>query len=214
MMITDLARGVEADERALAHLAECRECSRRLAEEENLTAGLRAWAAASAGERAPDRVEGKLIEAFRQSRKPATVRGWVPLAAAASIAAALLLFKTFSPVREAPGVAPPPPPPVEASKSVTPPIETAAIAPRRARARAPRRVVRPAQEQPEVNFLPVAQGDGWTPLDGGRLVRVELPRSALRAFGLPMNEERAQEQIQADVMLSNDGLLRAIRFVP
>jgi hypothetical protein len=28
-----------------------------------------------------------------------------------------------------------------------------------------------------------------------------------------MDEERAAEQIQADVMLSNDGLVRAIRFV-
>jgi len=44
-------------------------------------------------------------------------------------------------------------------------------------------------------------------------VRVKLPRSALLVFGLPMNEERALEQVQADVMLSNDGLLRAIRFV-
>jgi hypothetical protein len=42
---------------------------------------------------------------------------------------------------------------------------------------------------------------------------VGLPRSALRVFGLPMDEERAAEQIQADVMLSNDGLVRAIRFV-
>jgi len=41
-----------------------------------------------------------------------------------------------------------------------------------------------------------------------------LPRTALRQFGLPMAEERAQEQVQADVVLSNDGLVRAIRFVP
>jgi hypothetical protein len=76
-----------------------------------------------------------------------------------------------------------------------------------------RRGPRPAPVPREIDLLPVAQGDGWTPLDGARLVRVGLPRSALRVFGLPMDEERAAEQIQADVMLSNDGLVRAIRFV-
>ena len=85
--------------------------------------------------------------------------------------------------------------------------------PRRAVRHVAREVRRPAGPPAELDFLPVPQGDGWTPLDGGRMVRVGLPRTALRAFGLPINEERASEQVQADVMLSNDGLLRAIRFV-
>ena len=212
MTITDLARGGEADERALAHLADCRACSARLAGEEKLTAGLRAWAAASANERAPHRVEEALLETFRRSRAPARRgRGWMPVAAAGSIAAAVLLFKAFAPAREAPRVAPPAPAPVETSRVAAPPIEAA---PRRAKVRPARRVAQPVPPRAEIDFLPVPQGDGWTPLDGGRLLRVELPRSALRVFGLPMNEERAQEQVQADVMLSHDGLLRAIRFVP
>ena len=45
------------------------------------------------------------------------------------------------------------------------------------------------------------------------MVRVRLPRSALAAFGLPMNEQRAEETIQADVVLGEDGLARAVRFV-
>ena len=49
--------------------------------------------------------------------------------------------------------------------------------------------------------------------DGGQLVRVELPRSALERFGLPMNVERANERIKADVLLGEDGMARAIRFV-
>ncbi len=75
--------------------------------------------------------------------------------------------------------------------------------------------VQPATEVAEVgtDFLPVAQDDGWTPLEGGRLVRVELPKSALGVFGLPIDEERGPERVQADVMVSHDGLLRAIRFV-
>src|SRR5206468_4097419 len=140
-------------------------------------------------------------------------RRWIPVAAAGSIAAALLLAKLFTPVaRPVAHVAPPSVQTVETT-SVAP----AVVAPSPAEIRAPRRVVRrprrPAPAPAELDFLPVQQGDGWTPLDGGRLVRVGLPRTALRAFGLPMDEERASEQVQADVMLSNDGLLRAIRFV-
>ena len=44
-------------------------------------------------------------------------------------------------------------------------------------------------------------------------MRVELPRSALMSFGLPMNMERAGERIKADVVVGEDGLARAIRFV-
>jgi hypothetical protein len=45
------------------------------------------------------------------------------------------------------------------------------------------------------------------------MVRVELPRSALVSFGLPMNVERADERIKADVLVGDDGVARAIRFV-
>jgi hypothetical protein len=40
-----------------------------------------------------------------------------------------------------------------------------------------------------------------------------LPRSALASLGLPMNVERANERVKADVLLGHDGLARAIRFV-
>jgi hypothetical protein len=50
-------------------------------------------------------------------------------------------------------------------------------------------------------------------MDGGQVMRVELPRSALMSFGLPMDMERATERIKADVLVGNDGLARAIRFV-
>jgi hypothetical protein len=62
-------------------------------------------------------------------------------------------------------------------------------------------------------FLPLVSGSNLAPLDGGHLVRVELPRSALVSFGLPMNENRADERIKADVLFGNDGVARAVRFV-
>jgi hypothetical protein len=52
-----------------------------------------------------------------------------------------------------------------------------------------------------------------TPLEGGQLVRVQLPRAALASLGLPLNIERENEPVKADVLLGNDGLAHAIRFV-
>jgi hypothetical protein len=49
--------------------------------------------------------------------------------------------------------------------------------------------------------------------DGGQIVRVELPRSALANFGFPVNMDRYNEKVKADVVLGVDGLAHAIRFV-
>jgi len=63
------------------------------------------------------------------------------------------------------------------------------------------------------DFMPVGYASATTLQDGGQLVRVELPRSALVAFGLPMNVNRYDEKVKADVFFSADGMARAIRFV-
>lgn len=63
------------------------------------------------------------------------------------------------------------------------------------------------------DFVLVGYGNALDLQDGGQLVRVELPRSALTKFGLPMNMDRADERIKADVLVGTDGLARAIRFV-
>src|SRR5262245_1249096 len=62
-------------------------------------------------------------------------------------------------------------------------------------------------------FFPVMQGGELIPFEGGQLVRVRMPRSNLIPFGIPLDQERAGETIKADVLLSNDGLARAIRLV-
>jgi len=68
--------------------------------------------------------------------------------------------------------------------------------------------------EPEIatDFFPLMNRE-LTQLESGQVVRVELPRSALMSFGLPMNMDRANERIKADVVVGNDGLARAIRFV-
>jgi len=92
---------------------------------------------------------------------------------------------------------------------------------------APRRMTNASQSNRAVNkpdewisyaeiatdFFPLMNRDSLGQLDSGQVMRVELPRSALMSFGLPMNMERANERIKADVVIGDDGLARAIRFV-
>lgn len=59
-------------------------------------------------------------------------------------------------------------------------------------------------------FIPLA---GFTQSEGVHLMRVELPRSALASFGIPVNADNAGGRVKADVLLGEDGTARAIRFV-
>jgi len=62
--------------------------------------------------------------------------------------------------------------------------------------------------------------DNFTPLPGilpaeaddTEIVRVRMQRGALGALGLPVNEERAGEWIQVDLLVGNDGLPQAVRL--
>jgi hypothetical protein len=63
------------------------------------------------------------------------------------------------------------------------------------------------------DYFPIDLGSYLQPFDGGRVVRVKLPRSALMNYGLPVDPLRADEAVKADVVIGNDGMARAIRFV-
>lgn len=62
-------------------------------------------------------------------------------------------------------------------------------------------------------FMPLAYGG--VPFTDGRLVRLEVPRTALRAFGLaPADVDLSPtDPVFADVVVGEDGLARAVRFV-
>jgi hypothetical protein len=70
-----------------------------------------------------------------------------------------------------------------------------------------------SSEEITTDFLPLSYGSSMSQFDDGQIVRVELPRSALQSFGLPVNAERASERVKADVLLGHDGVAQAIRFV-
>jgi len=73
----------------------------------------------------------------------------------------------------------------------------------------------PEKEKTEIatNFFSIGDTSALSLADGGQLVRVELPRSALMRFGLPVSTDQASERVKADVLVGSDGIARAIRFV-
>jgi hypothetical protein len=70
-----------------------------------------------------------------------------------------------------------------------------------------------AQNEITTPFISLTQGYTLAMAEGGQVLRVELPRSALASFGLPVNAQRINEPVKADVVVGNDGIARAIRFV-
>jgi hypothetical protein len=65
----------------------------------------------------------------------------------------------------------------------------------------------------DTNFLPLMAASPLEPTESGHLIRMNLPRSTLGRFGFPINSERSEEPIKADVLIGEDGVARAIRFV-
>jgi hypothetical protein len=232
---------VRARTKALVHRANCDRCARRLEDEHNLTAGLRSLADQMKSLEAGPQVEAQLLAAFRDGRDSGSVfaqpRRWLYWVGAAA-AVVLLVFGVVAmrarvgspPRQEAREIVKP----LESPKSPSDNDQSASFsAPRDTPLRPlsnpkPRRVtaskassqstgapVGAGSNNNEIatDFFPVGDGSALNMQDGGQLVRVELPRSALARFGLPVNMERANQRVKADVLFSADGLARAIRFV-
>jgi len=230
----------DARQAVAAHARECRECAALLAGEEALAAGLRALAAGQQAEQAPPALEAALGMAFRERAakpEPASARAvarvlislvtWrrtVALAAASLALVACLLWWRAQPaapqgqgVTAGPPARPLPQAAPQRSAEAPPAITKVAQARRPARSAAKRRITKPpAGEAPqagsESEFIVLPGTPPWALQDGARLVRATMPRSALVSFGLPVNAERAGQPIRVDLILSEDGVARAIRF--
>lgn len=70
-----------------------------------------------------------------------------------------------------------------------------------------------AERELVTEFMPLGTGDYSASVDAGQVVRVELPRSALSSIGMPVSADLAGERVKADVLVGEDGVARAIRFV-
>ena len=222
-------------DRGLIHTEVCNRCAARLAQERALLARMRAVGAEMAGEEPPARVDALLLAAFRAQTAATTSSTVIPaqgragrwsnwkLAVAAGILILIsvmaIIWKSTSsrmPQREERAVAPKPvntPGP-----QAEPPVGRDQVAderpknlPKRVRRRAPVK----SQDEAEVvtQFFSLREGEDLTTLDSLQVVRIELPGSALGEVGLPFDPETVNEPVKADVMLGQDGLARAIRFV-
>ncbi len=67
------------------------------------------------------------------------------------------------------------------------------------------------EEEIATEFFPLVNENALP--ERGQLRRVQVPRSTLINFGLPVNAERLEFPINADLLVGEDGGARAIRFV-
>jgi hypothetical protein len=191
----------------------------RPSDEDALLAGLRALREKVAGDAPPVSVRTALVAEFRrrQSRNEANLRRkpllWMSLAAAAA-----LLIVILATHRQTPPVIrteAPPKPVVTVAEGAPEPPPTVVVQPvRRKIRRAPPQRQQPAPDREvATEFLALPYAPRFTSEDRGQLVRVRLPRESMRSFGLPVNEDRIVNAVKADVLIGEDGIARAIRFV-
>jgi hypothetical protein len=204
-------------------------------DEEKLTRGLKALAAEMESLGAPDSVELKLREAFRKQNvvvpfvaKRSSSRYWLAAAIAAMllIAVSVVAFRLNMRVddRNVARQDQPPSTPTVTNVSSPAPQEVAGVEDPLPRAPKPKHVRHVPARRPEntqlanhaeiaTDFIPLSYMTAANLQDGGQIVRVELPRSALAKFGLPVNMDRYNEKVKADVLFGVDGMAHAIRFV-
>jgi hypothetical protein len=69
---------------------------------------------------------------------------------------------------------------------------------------------RPAPQKNEQQpFIQIPYAPPFTPYDEGQILRVNMTGSSVRRMGIPV----AAQQVQADLLVGNDGLPRALRLV-
>ncbi len=205
-------------------------------DEEMLTRGLKALAAEMDHVEAPPEVELKVLKAFRARQvvtpitsRRSTSRYWV----AAAIAAMLLItisviayrvnrrvdadrqFARQEQPQSTPTVKDEPRKQEQVAGVQEQEVPPSVPKPRHVRhtsARRPENTQLANHAEIATDFIPLSYMTPANLQDGGQIVRVELPRSALAKFGLPVNMDR-NEKVKADVLFGVDGMAHAIRFI-
>jgi hypothetical protein len=199
LLAVGLARGEDLEpadrEAGLSHARRCLRCAARLEDEGAVTAALRALAARTSDAEAPGTVEWALRRALRESKtgvaggsgRRAGLFHAVPAAllVAAAVLAAVVVVPRGTPPRGEPGRA--------ASPVVVPTSPAAA-------------------RGEEADFVSLSYGEDLRELDSLHVVEVELPRTALAAFGWPAGDLQAGS-VTAEVIVGHDGVARAIRVL-
>jgi hypothetical protein len=195
--------GFRFRERALAHAESCACCGLLLTDGEALDFALRNLIQHNAGREAPPRVEAALLREFQVSKLAGSRRRVHGQLAALGAAAAILLALGLGVqhgIALRPSAAPPQGANVAPDASATPADSAAASS-------------QQDEDEYTAEFVPVPYADDPAALEGGAIVRVTLPRSALPSFGLPITESDGTDRVFADLLVSEDGTPQAIRLV-
>lgn len=225
----DVPEGLEASalDAALGHAQDCSRCARQLHQARELVVSLQALAWADRNRQAPAYCEVRLLEAFRAERGRNRRKDWAPwMAAAAALivaAGASLLWRHASssarraPERAAVSVSAPPSSPAQLPPALTapPPSRSAPVSPGRLHAAGTGKAVAadgPAEEL--ADFIPLPFADQDAPLGSGEVVRIRLSEADLGLLGVPVSEDAGGRSLTADVVIGEDGVARAIRFMP
>ena len=201
-------------------------CSRCAALQESWQAAgvdLRAFAEDTAMAQAPARVEMRLRQEFRTQhvtfkvRRAAVVAAWA--LAAAAVFAGVVTWRNWLHGRQevamkhlssAPAAKKPP----ESNSSAGTNHENTAqvtngMPPQDSAGAASSETLVADNELTGFTLLP---GTLALDADDAAILRVRMQRGALGALGLPVNEERANEWIQLDLLVGDDGLPQAVRL--
>lgn len=153
---------------------------------------LRALAEEDRPREAPRAVEQTLLAAFRK-RYERRRSGWA-IVAAASLAAGVAMFFVSIPKEESMTVR------VAGLRVVEVPTP-----------RHPEAVVAPREVQEVATPFYALMED--EPLGRAELIRTKVPASAMKAVGLPVADEHLNDLVPAEVLVGEEGLARAIRFI-
>ena len=226
---------------ALAHSDACDDCAARLGDEQMLTLGLQSLASEMESLEAPREIEAKLLAAFRAREvvvpitKRSSSRYWLAaIAAMLLIAISVVVFRWSNRPADEPRQAikqeqPQPKQDVsnKSNEQLVQTVEKSSVdyllpppsKPKRIRPVSLRRsnnaaVANHVTKEIATDFIPLSYMSAASlQQEGGQIIRVQVPRSALANFGFPVNMDRYNEKVKADVLYGVDGMARAIRFV-
>jgi predicted anti-sigma-YlaC factor YlaD len=196
------------EQAAREHLRNCPHCAALHENWQTLRADLQSISGETSQTEAPPRVEMRLRQDFRtkhrtmKTRRAAVIAAW-SLAAAAALVAAVSLV-TWRSSRD-PGIA----------RNGSP----SSVSSRTNPGQNSRDVTASGVELGDVLVASNNSGDftllpGSIPsaMDDATVVHVEMQRAALGALGLTVNEEHADDWIQVDLLVGEDGLPQAVRL--
>jgi len=209
-IVLDLGRDAGADslERAaaIAHLSHCTRCAALQESWEAAREELRLLSEETLDARAPARVETRLRQEFRArhrtiaGRRTAVVAAWA-LAAAAILVGAVSSWNWQQARRLADEK--------QKMAAQNKPVKVEAGSEQNQTAGNPPAGLSTGDDSGDFTPLP---GTTLDESEEAAILRVRMQRGSLGALGLPVNEERAGEWIQVDLLVGNDGLPQAVRL--